>query len=231
MQQPVGAAAAHPDAQDMFPAVVHLLALLLVVPPIGAGSEHSGPLPSPVTARAGSGPPLVAPAWAGSATGVWPLAPRPRVVAGFDPPLTVYGPGHRGVDLAGSPGQVVRAAAAGRVTFAGSVGGRGVVVVDHGGTRTTYEPVHASVGVGTLMRAGEPIGTLQAFGSHCWPDVCLHWGLLQGEVYLDPLTLLGAGPVRLLPLLGSAGAPTGSVAAQARPVGVPAGTPVAAGLW
>jgi len=29
---------------------------------------------------------------------------------------------------------------------------------------------------------------------------CLHWGLLQGDVYLDPLALLGLGRVRLLPL-------------------------------
>ncbi len=66
----------------------------------------------------------------GSATGVWPLDPRPAVVAGFDPPLSAYGAGHRGVDLAGAPGQQVRAAAAGRVTFAGSLAGRGVVVVE-----------------------------------------------------------------------------------------------------
>src|SRR5204863_385874 len=40
--------------------------------------------------------------------GVWPLRPRPPVVAGFHPPASRFGAGHRGVDLAGTVGQVVR---------------------------------------------------------------------------------------------------------------------------
>ncbi len=75
--------------------------------------------------------------------GVWPLEPTPRVVQAFDPPDTPWGAGHRGVDLAGTLGQVVHTALAGRVTFAATLAGRGVVVVDHGATRTTYEPVAA----------------------------------------------------------------------------------------
>jgi murein DD-endopeptidase MepM/ murein hydrolase activator NlpD len=102
----------------------------------------------------------------------------------------------------GSAGQTVRSAAAGRVTFAGRLAGRGVVVVSHGSTRTTYEPVLAVARVGTLVAAGDALGTLETFGSHCAPASCLHWGLIEGETYLDPLSLVGAGPVRLLPLLG-----------------------------
>jgi murein DD-endopeptidase MepM/ murein hydrolase activator NlpD len=137
------------------------------------------------------------------AGGVWPLDPRPAVVSGFDPPDTRWGAGHRGVDLAGHVGQPVRAAAPGRVTFAGRLAGRGVVVVDHGVTRTTYEPVAASVAVGDMVGAGVVLGRLELFASHCFPRACLHWGLIEGaEHYLDPLTLVGAGPVRLLPLDG-----------------------------
>ena len=133
--------------------------------------------------------------------GVWPLAPRPDVVARFDPPSTRFGPGHRGVDLLGHPGQPVRAALAGRVSFAGVVAGRGVVVVDHGSTRTTYEPVHATVHRGDAVEAGQVLGRLQTGRSHCFPRTCLHWGLIEGaDHYLDPLTLVGAGPVRLLAL-------------------------------
>ena len=44
------------------------------------------------------------------------------------------------------------------------------------------------------------MGTLELPGSHCFPRACLHWGWLEGETYLDPLRLVGAGPVRLLPL-------------------------------
>ena len=38
--------------------------------------------------------------------------------------------------------------------------------------------------------------------SHCWPRTCLHWGWIRGDTYLDPLILVGAGPVRLMPLQG-----------------------------
>ncbi len=130
------------------------------------------------------------------------------MVAGFDPPATRWGAGHRGVDLAGTVGAPVRSALAGTVTFAGRLAGRGVVVVDHGGTRTTYEPVTASVRVGDRVAAGATIGRLELFGSHCFPRACLHWGLIEGrDHYLDPLTLVGAAPVVLLPI---AGAPAGA---------------------
>src|SRR5689334_10407965 len=54
----------------------------------------------------------------------WPPLPTVRLVHGFDPPATRFGAGHVGVDLATSPGAVVRAAASGVVRFAGSVAGR-----------------------------------------------------------------------------------------------------------
>lgn len=141
--------------------------------------------------------------------GVWPLSPVPAVVAAFDPPDSTYGAGHRGVDLAGRAGQAVRAALPGTVTFAGSLAGRGVVVVDHGTTRTTYEPVTATAAIGATVARGAPVGVLQLPGSHCFPRACLHWGWIEGETYLDPLRLVGMGPVRLLPLggLGTSAAP------------------------
>lgn len=132
--------------------------------------------------------------------GVWPLQPVPEVVAPFDPPEDPYGRGHRGVDLLGTPGQAVRAALPGTVTFAGPLAGVGVVVVDHGPTRTTYQPVAASLPLGSTVAAGAVIGTLLLPRSHCFPRACLHWGWIEGETYLDPLLLVGAGPVRLLPL-------------------------------
>jgi murein DD-endopeptidase MepM/ murein hydrolase activator NlpD len=132
--------------------------------------------------------------------GVWPLTPPPQVVRAFDPPDSTWGAGHRGVDLAGSVGQVVRTSLAGRVTFATGLAGRGVVVVDHGPTRTTYEPVAATVRVGDVLARGQPIGTLELAGSHCFPRACLHWGWKRGATYLDPLLLVGGGPIVLLPL-------------------------------
>jgi murein DD-endopeptidase MepM/ murein hydrolase activator NlpD len=143
------------------------------------------------------------------APGVWPLDPAPTVVRGFDPPDVPWGAGHRGVDLLGRPGQQVRTALAGTVSFAGTLAGRGVVVVSHGTTRTTYEPVAPSVRVGDVLPTGGAIGTLQTGLSHCFPRTCLHWGLLRDATYLDPLSLLGFGPVRLLPLLTPWGALAG----------------------
>jgi murein DD-endopeptidase MepM/ murein hydrolase activator NlpD len=156
---------------------------------------------------------------------VWPLVPRPEVVSTFDPPSSPWGAGHRGVDLLGRPGQTVRAAAAGTIVFAARLAGRGVVVVDHGTERTTYEPVTATVDVGQHVAEGAPIGRLEVATSHCFPRACLHWGLLRGETYLDPLALVGAGPVRLLPPSGRP-APGSSGAASSG-----AGSAVAAGTW
>jgi murein DD-endopeptidase MepM/ murein hydrolase activator NlpD len=146
--------------------------------------------------------------------GAWPLAPRPDVVEGFDPPEQKWGAGHRGVDLLGHVGQPVHTSLGGTVTFAARLAGRGVVVVDHGGVRTTYEPVSASVQVGDPVARGDVIGTLQRASSHCFPRACLHWGLRRGEAYLDPLTLVGAGPIRLLPLTGPVARGVGTAAVE-----------------
>ena len=136
---------------------------------------------------------------------VWPLDPIPRVVHPFQAPSSPYGPGHRGVDLAGTVGQSVLAIGAGTVSFAGSVAGRGVIAVDHGALTSTYQPVTALVAAGATVRAGQPIGVLQLVHSHCAPDACLHLGVKRGDRYLDPLTLFGPRPVRLKPLTGLGG--------------------------
>lgn len=154
--------------------------------------------------------------------GVWPLGPTPEVVARFDPPTDPWGSGHRGVDLGGQVGQPVRAALAGRVSFAGLIAGRGVVVVSHGDSRTTYEPVTAAVSIGDVVAAGDVLGRLEVVGSHCFPRACLHWGWLRGETYLDPLRLVGGGPVRLLPLWR---------ALPIRPAGGLVGRPFSVGRW
>jgi len=135
----------------------------------------------------------------------WPLAGHPRVVRAFDPPPQRWAAGHRGVDLLARDGAVVRAAGAGSVTFAGPLAGRGVVVVTHGdGTRTTYEPVTATVTRGDRIGAGDALGRLTAAHSHCLPLACLHWGLRRGDIYLDPMLLLRRGPARLLPVWAAA---------------------------
>src|SRR4051812_40275043 len=67
-----------------------------------------------------------------------PPVDRP-VVDPFRPPPTPYAAGNRGVDYATEPGEPVRAAAEGEVTFAGRVGlGLHVVVLHPDGVRTSY---------------------------------------------------------------------------------------------
>jgi len=131
----------------------------------------------------------------------WPLAGAPAVTRPFQPPPRPWLPGHRGVDLAGSPGLLVLAAGTGVVAFAGSVAGVGVVSIDHpGGLRTTYEPVTPLVAAGAPVVAGQPIGVLLPGHEGCPVAACLHWGLRRGGDYLDPLTLLGLARVRLYPV-------------------------------
>ncbi|HEV7212551.1 MAG TPA: M23 family metallopeptidase [Blastococcus sp.] len=161
---------------------VVLLTVAAAVPPAAAAA---GPVSTPV------GPAL----WTA------PLGGELHVTRGFTPPASAYGAGHRGVDLAGAPGAPVLAAGAGTVLFAGMVAGRPVVSVVHAnGLRTTYEPVDPSVAAGQAVARGSPIGTLVSGHAGCPGAGCLHWGLLRGNAYLDPLLLLRPPRVRLLPL-------------------------------
>ncbi len=130
-----------------------------------------------------------------------PLEGPLAVGRAFEPPPHAYGPGHRGVDLAGSAGAPVLAAGDGVVVFAGMVAGRPVVSIDHAnGLRTTYEPVAPSVGAGQAVARGSPIGVLATGHAGCAAGACLHWGVRRGDTYLDPLLLLRPPRVRLLPL-------------------------------
>ncbi|PWU44535.1 peptidase M23 [Micromonospora globispora] len=150
-----------------------------------------------------SGPVALAGSSAADGRFRWPLAGNPQLVRRFDPPPQPWLPGHRGVDLAAAAGAEVRSAGPGVVLFAGTVAGRPVVTVGHAdGLRTTYEPVRPRLPAGARVAAGTPIGTLLAGHPGCPAVACLHWGLRRGTEYLDPLALLGLGPVRLLPLGG-----------------------------
>jgi murein DD-endopeptidase MepM/ murein hydrolase activator NlpD len=138
---------------------------------------------------------------------LWPLRPPPAVVRSFDAPSPNWNRGHRGVDLAGRPGQQVYAAGDATVVYAGTLAGRQLVSLAHpGGLHTSYEPVRAGVRVGQRLTAGAAIGELQAGHSGCPVAACLHWGAMWGPAsradYVDPLGLLAATPIRLKPLHG-----------------------------
>ncbi|MCH8612893.1 peptidoglycan DD-metalloendopeptidase family protein [Arsenicicoccus dermatophilus] len=171
-----------------------ILPLVLGLAPLVAPARTADPgtsLPTPPVAATAPAPPVARTRW------VSPVTP-PVVLHPFVAPAHRWSPGHRGVDLALPVDGQVRAAGAGVVAFAGKVAGRPVVAVDHTGIRTTYESVRPVVSVGRTVAAGELLGTLAGPG-HC-PQGCLHWGALQGENYLDPMSLLAPPEIVLLPL-------------------------------
>lgn len=132
----------------------------------------------------------------------WPTGGPVAVLRAFDLPSQRWQSGHRGVDLEAGAGSPVRGAGAGRVAFAGKVGGKPVVALEHaGGLRTTYEPVQALVSVGDVIARGDLIGEL--LPGHCEGASCLHWGAKYGtgrnEQYIDPLLLLQPLRYRLVP--------------------------------
>ncbi|MDQ0665075.1 murein DD-endopeptidase MepM/ murein hydrolase activator NlpD [Arthrobacter ulcerisalmonis] len=133
----------------------------------------------------------------------WPLSPRPPVLRGFDPPPKPWLSGHRGVDLGfAAAGTQVTSPSAGTVSFVGVVVDRPVITIDHGGgLRSSFEPVESTLAAGAPVAAGEVIGTV--LPGHCPAAQCLHWGVREGEEYVNPLQfVLDLRPSILLPLPG-----------------------------
>jgi murein DD-endopeptidase MepM/ murein hydrolase activator NlpD len=119
------------------------------------------------------------------------------VIDAFREPACPYCPGNRGLELAPARGSVVIAAAAGRVSFVGSVAGVRYVVVEHAsGHRTTYGGLDgAVVRSGAAVAAGTQVGI---------SSDRLFFGLRFGERYLDPAPFLATVRPRpqLVPLDG-----------------------------
>ncbi|MFC7430658.1 MULTISPECIES: M23 family metallopeptidase [unclassified Agrococcus] len=180
------------------PIVLCLLAMLA-----GAAAEvraHAGPAEPGATAAA------VPDALAASLT--WPV-PQAAVLRAFAAPTMRWGAGHRGVDVAAVPGEVVVAATDGVVTFAGTVVDRPLVTIRMHDVPwevlVTVEPVAPTVAEGDVVAAGDAIGTLQ--GGHRPCGACLHLGVRIDAAYANPMALLGAERAVLLPLeRASAGA-------------------------
>lgn len=122
----------------------------------------------------------------------------------FEAPVRKWGSGHRGIDYAVPAGTAVRAAAAGHVTFAGSVAGTLAVTIDHGPLQTTYSSLSSiDVSEGAFVDTGTWIGT--AGESHPGEGAGLHLGVKDGDVYLDPALFLGpadaSAAIHLVPVV------------------------------
>ncbi|AVO44406.1 M23 family metallopeptidase [Phreatobacter cathodiphilus] len=104
---------------------------------------------------------------------------------------------HSGIDFRGATGEPVFAAASGRVTHAGSLGGYGLLVeVDHGnGIATRYAHLsRIEVKEGDLVGVGQRVGRIGSTGRSTGPH--LHYETrINGEA-VDPMRFVRAG-VRL----------------------------------
>ena len=126
----------------------------------------------------------------------WPLDEPHPIVRPFIAPASAYSSGHRGIDIAGTDDEVVRAPAAGIIHFSGFVVNRYVVSIDHGGgVLSSFEPVLSELVEGALVRRGERIGALQS--GHCGAP-CLHFGVRVDGLYVSPLNFLGDIPRSIL---------------------------------
>jgi len=140
-----------------------------------------------------------------SAAGTWTWPVSGPVIRAFDPPDSPFGSGHRGIDIAAPAGSVAVAPADGVVAFAGPVGGRLFVTIDHGGgLESTFSwVVTLEVRRGEVVAAGQAVATTGA--GHAGDVVPnLHFGVRLDDAYVDPLEYLSAldltSLIRLAPL-------------------------------
>ena len=150
----------------------------------------------------------------------WPVTGP--ILRGYDPPDSPYGSGHRGIDIAAPMGSVVLAPDDGVVTFAGKVGGRLFLTIDHGGgvTSTCSWLTSALVRRNDRVARGQPVATT-GWGHTDLTVPHLHFGVRLDGAYVDPLSYLGAPSVstmiRLAPLDAPAPIATGRMTGLAYP--------------
>jgi Peptidase family M23 len=159
------------------------------------------------------------------------------VVRGFDAWAGPFGPGHRGIDIAASVGELVRAPATGSVVFAGPVAGTSwVSLLVAPGVLVTLGPVldppltaeaeqvrrrapvghlgpgHAMPTVGSppVGQGGSGPAGPSAGGIRSGGGATLHLSVRVNGVYVDRLAYLVDRPrPRLAPLLAPGGLPGG----------------------
>ncbi|WEV68520.1 peptidoglycan DD-metalloendopeptidase family protein [Bifidobacterium sp. ESL0775] len=129
----------------------------------------------------------------------WPVLPH-VVTRRFKAPKQVWGPGHRGVDIAAVEDTPLLAPANGFISFAGIVAGKSVVSIRHKSLTLTLEPAQTLLPIGTPVIKGLPIGTVTGLSDHC-TGVCVHWGVRKSrKEYRDPQQLASRRKIVLKPV-------------------------------
>lgn len=114
------------------------------------------------------------------------------VVDPFRPPSHIGGAGNRGIEYGNRGGEVVSAAADGRVAFVGAIGDTNYLSIDHAdGLRTTYSHLGEMwVATSQAVVSGDAIALAERG---------LHFGVKIRDHYLDPQVLLDASDSSLVP--------------------------------
>jgi murein DD-endopeptidase MepM/ murein hydrolase activator NlpD len=100
---------------------------------------------------------------------------------------------HEGIDISASTGTPIHAAAGGVVSFAGTQGGYGnIVIIEHPGGLTTAYAHQSRLGVvaGELVSRGDVIGYVGSTGHSTGPH--LHFETRVAGVAVDPMRYLPA---------------------------------------
>lgn len=116
-----------------------------------------------------------------------------QILQEFQPPERAYGSGHRGVDLAATPGEPILAMHSGTVLFAGQVAGIPIISLstNSGDLRSTYQPVNAWVTAGETIEQGQTIGYVADRRiDHC-AEHCVHVGVRTDTQYFNPQVFWG----------------------------------------
>jgi len=113
----------------------------------------------------------------------------------FSAPVSLYGPGHRGLDFVLEAEQSVSAPTSGLVTFSGPVVDRNIVTITtSSGYLISFEQICSSLLPGDSVRRGQELGKFcsinEDYESHC--ESCVHFSVRGNSGYLNPELFLGS---------------------------------------
>ena len=113
----------------------------------------------------------------------------------FLAPMSLYGPGHRGLDFTLEDNQKILAPTSGRITFSGPVVDRNIVTITTDtGYLLSFEQICSSLLPGDFIQRGAKLGQFcligEAYEPHC--RSCVHFSVRSRRGYLNPELFLGS---------------------------------------
>ena len=119
----------------------------------------------------------------------------------FLAPVSLYGPGHRGLDFVLGNDQKILAPASGLITFSGPVVDRNIVTISTAsGYLLSFEQICTSLLPGDFVKRGAKLGQFcsisEAYKPHC--ESCVHFSVRGNRGYLNPELFLGSLPPSVL---------------------------------